>query len=100
MAGDLLLDQAAVRKAAAAVEQEIPRIAQYIASMGRKLEWCRVDAADVRLCAKTSAGPDMRMLTLWAMCGRIWTPPDCNIIRHIQDQRPQLLTYIRLPDAA
>ena len=36
----------------------------------------------------------------WVMYGRIWTPPDCNIIRHIQDQRPQLLTYIRLPDAA
>src|SRR5215471_13952828 len=35
-----------------------------------------------------------------AMCGRIWTPPDCNGVRHVEDQGPQLLTYIRLPDAA
>ena len=34
------------------------------------------------------------------MCGRIWTPPDCNGVRHDEDQGPQLLTYIRLPDAA
>ena len=38
--------------------------------------------------------------TRCAMCGRIWTPPDCNGVRHVEDQGPQLLTYIRLPDAA
>jgi len=26
-----------------------------------------------------------------AMCGCIWTPPDCNGGRHVEDQRPQLL---------
>src|SRR5215472_927186 len=38
--------------------------------------------------------------TRCSMCGRIWTPPDCNGVRHVEDQGPQLLTYIRLPDAA
>ena len=38
-------------------------------------------------------------LRLRAMCGRIWTPPDCND-RLDQDRRSQLLTYIRLLDAA
>jgi DNA-binding protein HU-beta len=33
------------------------------------------------------------------MCGRIWTPPDCNS-RLDWDRWSQLLTYIRLRDAA
>ena len=32
------------------------------------------------------------------MCGRIWTPPDCNVLWHVLDRWPQLLTYIRLPE--
>src|SRR6516225_8778239 len=48
-------------------------------------------AVDLVRCSET---------TRCAMCGRIWTPPDCNGVRHVEDQGPQLLTYIRLPDAA
>src|SRR4029450_10245050 len=32
------------------------------------------------------------------MCERIWTPPDCNELWHVQDRKPQLLTYIRLAE--
>src|ERR1700691_3996981 len=35
----------------------------------------------------------------WNMCGCIWTPPDCNS-RLDCDRWSQLLTYIRLHDAA
>jgi len=35
----------------------------------------------------------------WAMCGRIWTPPDCNRLAGLGCWS-QLLTYIRLRDAA
>jgi Transposase len=34
------------------------------------------------------------------LSGRIWTPPDCNRFWQALVQGSQLLTYIRLPDAA
>ena len=50
-------------------------------------------------CLTERTSPGALLLRRWAMCGRIWTPPDCNDWLD-QDRRPQLLTYIRLLDAA
>jgi hypothetical protein len=55
---------------------------------------------DVRFLPKATKALLCSEMTLRAMCGRIWTPPDCNGIQHNQDQGPKLLTYMRLLDAA
>jgi hypothetical protein len=45
--------------------------------------------------------PELKRADIIVMetCGRIWTPPDCNS-RLDLDQWSQLLTYIRLREAA
>ncbi len=61
------------------------------------LAWCRDAAIDWHFIAP---GKPMQNAFIESfMYRRIWTPPDCND-RLDQDRRPQLLTYIRLLDAA